>query len=163
LHVHARLDAHLAIRLHHAFRHALGHLGGRVADVDLAAGDVERASVERDGLGDAAHGVLGRGVGNGHRARRMRGDGAVVDDAPAARSASAEALPMPALAPVTSATLCVGVAAIASSVFLGRGDYWMVVSTRFMVATISSSCASSMMSAGASAMMSPVWRTSTPC
>ena len=41
------------------------HLGGGVADVDLAAGDVVGAAVERDALGEAGDGVLGGGVGRG--------------------------------------------------------------------------------------------------
>jgi hypothetical protein len=50
LHVHARLDRHLAVGLHHALGHALGHLGGGVADVDLADRDVVLAQVERERL-----------------------------------------------------------------------------------------------------------------
>ena len=75
----------VAVRLRHALRHPLGHLGERVADVDLAAGDVVLAAVERGRLGEAGDRVLGGGVGRGVRPRRVRGDRAVVDDAPAAR------------------------------------------------------------------------------
>ena len=38
-------------------------VGRGVADVDLAAGDVVLAAVERGRLGQAGDGVLGRGVG----------------------------------------------------------------------------------------------------
>jgi hypothetical protein len=51
LHVHRRLDRERAVGLRHALLHPLGHLGGGVADVDLAAGDVEGAAVERGRLG----------------------------------------------------------------------------------------------------------------
>ena len=39
------------------------HVGRGVADIDLAAGDVESAPVERERLGQAGDGVLGRGIG----------------------------------------------------------------------------------------------------
>ena len=61
------------------------HLGRGVADVDLAAGDVVLAAVERGRLGQAGDRVLGGGVGRRVRARRVGRDRAVVDDAPAAR------------------------------------------------------------------------------
>ena len=59
-----------------------------VADVDLAAGDVVLAAVERGRLGEAGDRVFGRGVGRGVGARRVGGDRAVVDDAAAARVCS---------------------------------------------------------------------------
>ena len=65
--------------------HALGERGGGIADVDLAAGDVVAAAIERRRFGEAGHRMLGRGVGDRARARRVRGDRAVVDDAAAAR------------------------------------------------------------------------------
>ena len=40
LDVHRRLDRDPPVGLRHALRHLVGHLGQRVADVDLAAGDV---------------------------------------------------------------------------------------------------------------------------
>ena len=62
-----------------------GHLGGGVADVDLAARDVERPAVERRGLGEPGDRVLGGGVRRGVRPRGVRRDGPVVDDAAASR------------------------------------------------------------------------------
>ena len=53
-----------------ALGHPGGHLGRGVADVDLTAGDVVGAAVERGGLGQAGDRVLGRGVGRGVRPRR---------------------------------------------------------------------------------------------
>ena len=85
LDVHARLDHGRAVGLQHALGHALGHRRHGIADVDLAAGDVVGAAVERGRLGEAGDGVLGRGVGDRERPRRMGRDRAVVDDAPAAR------------------------------------------------------------------------------
>ncbi len=83
--VHARLRRERAVRLPYTLRHALGHRADGVADVDLAAHDVVGAAVERDGLGEPCHAVLGRGVGRRPRPRHVRGDGSVIDDAPAAR------------------------------------------------------------------------------
>lgn len=50
-------------------------------DIDLRAGNVKGAAVERETLGEPGHRVLGRGVRGGHGARRVRGEGAVIDDA----------------------------------------------------------------------------------
>ena len=50
-------------------------------DVDLRAGDVERAAVEERRLCHAEHGVLGGRIGGRVRARGVRGDRAVVNDA----------------------------------------------------------------------------------
>ena len=83
--VHHRFGGDRAVGLRHADGHRRGHLGQRVADVDLAAGDVEGPAVERQRLGQAGDGVLGRRIGNRARARRMRRDRAVVDDAAAHR------------------------------------------------------------------------------
>ena len=83
--VHHRLDGDLAVGLRHALRHPRRHVGQRVADVDLAARDVVLAAVERRRLGQPGDRVLGRGVGRRVRARRVRRDRTVVDDAPAAR------------------------------------------------------------------------------
>ena len=85
LDVHQRLDGDGPVRLRHALRHARRQLGLRVADVDLAAGDVVLPAVERGGFREAGDGVLGRGVGRGVRARGVGRDRPVVDDAPAAR------------------------------------------------------------------------------
>ena len=83
--VDARFDGDAAVGLRRALLHRLGHFGLGVADVDLAAGDVEGAAVERDRFGQARDRVLGRGVGRAHRPRRMGRDRAVVDDASALR------------------------------------------------------------------------------
>jgi len=58
-------------------------VGFRVADVDLAAGDVEGPPIECDLTREAGDGVLGRRVGRGAFARNMGRDGAVHDDATA--------------------------------------------------------------------------------
>ena len=49
--------------LQHSGAHAVGHGGGGVADIDLAAGDIEGAAVEGDGFGESGDGVFGGGVG----------------------------------------------------------------------------------------------------
>ena len=59
---------------------AAGHDAG-VADIDLAAGDVPGAAIERNGPGEPGDGVLGGRVGCGVGPGHMGGDGAVVDDA----------------------------------------------------------------------------------
>ena len=74
-----------AVGLRHARGHPLGHLGGGVADVDLAAGDVVLAAVERGRAGEAGDRVLGRGVGGRVGPRHMGRDRAVVDDPAALR------------------------------------------------------------------------------
>src|ERR1700736_781505 len=40
-HIHARLHHHSAVGLRHPLLHTLGHFGGGVANVDLAARDIE--------------------------------------------------------------------------------------------------------------------------
>ena len=85
LDVHRRLGHERPVGLRHAARHPLGHLGGRVADVDLPAGDVELAPLQRQRLGDPGDRVLGRVVGDRVRPRHVGRERAVVDDAPAAR------------------------------------------------------------------------------
>src|SRR5258708_6168210 len=84
--VHPGLLHHAAVGLHHAgaLHHAIGERGRGIADVDLAAADVERAAVEGGLLGEPRDGVLGRRVGRRERARRVGRDRAVVDDAAAA-------------------------------------------------------------------------------
>ena len=69
--IHARFHFHRTVSLGHALRHARGHLRGGVADIDLAAGDIEGASVERDALRETCDGVFGGGVWGGKRARRL--------------------------------------------------------------------------------------------
>jgi hypothetical protein len=83
--VHQRLGLDRSVGLRDALRHARGEFGFGIADVDLADGNVVFAAVERGRLGDAGDGVLGRRVRRGVRARRVGGDRAVIDDAPAAR------------------------------------------------------------------------------
>src|SRR5437660_1438507 len=80
--VHQRLRLDLAVRLGNAVGHSRGEGRSRVADVDLAAGDVVLPAVERARPGEARHRVLGGSVGRRVRTRRVRGDRAVVDDAP---------------------------------------------------------------------------------
>ena len=69
-----------------AGRDPLGHRGVRVADVDLAAGDVVGPPVERDRLGQAGDPVLGHRVADRAGPRRVGGDRAVVDDPAAHRT-----------------------------------------------------------------------------
>lgn len=84
-HIHRRLLDDRAVGLRHAALHPLGHLGQGVADVDLAAGDVIFAAVERGRFSQPGDRVLARGVGDRVRPRHMRRDRAVVDDAAAHR------------------------------------------------------------------------------
>ncbi len=46
LDVDSWLDLDFPVRLHDALDHSLGHFGGRVADVDLAAGNVVLAAIQ---------------------------------------------------------------------------------------------------------------------
>ena len=51
LHIHSRLSGtDIAIGLQGAYAQTRAHVGGGVANVDLAAGDVVGAAVERDAL-----------------------------------------------------------------------------------------------------------------
>ncbi|MEI9987453.1 MAG: hypothetical protein WDN69_32535 [Aliidongia sp.] len=52
-----------AVGLHHAIGHPFGHRRHGIADIDLAAGDVEGAAVKRGRFGQASDGVLGRCIG----------------------------------------------------------------------------------------------------
>ena len=83
--VDRRLDGDPAVGLRNAQRHLARHIGERIADVDLAAGDVVLSRIERDRFGEAGDGVFGGGIGRRIWSRRMGGDRAVVDDAPALR------------------------------------------------------------------------------
>ena len=83
--IHHGFGLDRTVRLRDARLHAPAHGGVRIADVDLPAGDVVGASVERGRLREARHGVLGRRVGDRERPRGMGRDRAVVDDAAAAR------------------------------------------------------------------------------
>ena len=59
LHVHSRLGLLRAVSLPNTFSHALGHLGRRVADIDLATSDIPGPAIQRDALGKTRYGVLG--------------------------------------------------------------------------------------------------------
>ena len=85
VHVHGRFHGDGTVRLLHALRHAARHRRRRIADVDLAGADVVLAAIQHHRLGQARDGVLGRRVGRAVRARRVRADRTVVDDAPALR------------------------------------------------------------------------------
>ena len=78
--VEGRLRPDRAIGLPGAGGDARGHLGRRVADVDLPHGDPVRAAVEGHGPGQPGDRVLGGGVGDAARPRDMCRDRAVVDD-----------------------------------------------------------------------------------
>src|SRR5438132_12209137 len=79
LELDSRLDRDLPIRLGDAVHHALRHVGGGVADVDLTASDVVLAAVQRGRSGQARDRVLRRSVRSRVRPRSVGGDGAVVD------------------------------------------------------------------------------------
>src|SRR2546423_1573534 len=85
LYVHARLYHPAAVRLQNAGRHALGHFGGRIADIDLSAGDIVLTAIERETPGDSGDAMLGGGIRHMIWARRVSGNRTVVDDAAAAR------------------------------------------------------------------------------
>jgi hypothetical protein len=63
--VHRGLGGNGAIRLQNALGHGRGHFRGRVADVDLSAGDVVRSPFERYGLGEAGDRMFRRAVCDG--------------------------------------------------------------------------------------------------
>ena len=77
---------HLAARLKRPGREAGRHIRRGVADIDLPAGDVVLAAVERRRSREAGDRVLRRGVWRGVRTRHMRRDGSVVDDPSAHRA-----------------------------------------------------------------------------
>lgn len=64
LHFHQWLDRHRPMGLHDALCHALGHVGSRIADIDLADGDVVRAPIEGSGFGQSRHCMFGGGIGD---------------------------------------------------------------------------------------------------
>src|SRR6202011_4116933 len=78
------LDLECAVGLWNAALHPRGHLGGGVADIDLAARDVVLAAIERGRLGKPGHSMLGRRVRSGVRPRCVGGGGAIVDNPSAA-------------------------------------------------------------------------------
>ena len=75
--VHGLLHADLAVRLRGALLHAGGHLGQRVANIDLADGNPVRATIQRGRLCEPRHGVLGCRVWGGVGAGNVGGDGTV--------------------------------------------------------------------------------------
>src|ERR1035438_2714444 len=79
--VHAGLRQGGAVGLRDTLTHAPGHFGGGIADIDLAARDVEIAAVQGDAASEPGDGVLGGGVGRGVGSRDVCGDGTVVDNA----------------------------------------------------------------------------------
>ena len=85
LHVHPGLGQQVAGGLQDTLLHALGHLRGRVADVDLPAGDVVLPSIEGSRTRQAGYGVLGGRVRCRVRPGHMGGDRSVVDDPAALR------------------------------------------------------------------------------
>jgi hypothetical protein len=84
-HLHQRFGAHRSVRLKRAPGQSRAQLRGSVADVDLSAGDVEPAALERDRLGQAGDGVLGGGLGDRKGPPYVGGNRPVVDDASALR------------------------------------------------------------------------------
>src|SRR5262249_49442903 len=85
LDVDGRLDHDRSMRLGDAILHADGHRRVRVADVDLAAGNVGFPAVQRGRPCQPGDRVPGRRVGRGFRPGNVCRQGAVVDDAAAAR------------------------------------------------------------------------------
>ncbi|SOT44274.1 hypothetical protein F01_460642 [Burkholderia cenocepacia] len=83
--VDPRLGRDAAVGLQHAAVHAFGERGRGVADIDLAARDVEWPAIEGKRARDAEDGVLRGRVRDCVRARTVGGDRTVVDDAPALR------------------------------------------------------------------------------
>ena len=81
--VERRLRPHPPVRLTRSSGDPGRHVRGGVADVDLPAGDVVRAPVQRQRLRQPGDRVLRRGVGGAARPRGVRGDRPVVDDPPA--------------------------------------------------------------------------------
>src|SRR5947207_1917923 len=77
-------DCYGPMRLRDATLHSGRHVGRGVSDVDLTARDVVLAAVERCRLGEARDRVLRGGIRRRVRPRRVRRDGAVIDDPPAA-------------------------------------------------------------------------------
>ncbi|KAG1320476.1 hypothetical protein G6F63_014233 [Rhizopus arrhizus] len=71
-HVHPGLDLRAAVRLQDAGRHAFGHVGSGISDVDLAAGNAVGPAIQRNRFGQPCHRVLGCRIGDGERARRVR-------------------------------------------------------------------------------------------
>ena len=83
--IHGGLDRSRAVCLQHALAHVGRHFGGRVADINLAAGNVVLPAVERCRFREAGNGVLGCRVGGGIGPRAVRSGRPVVDDTPALR------------------------------------------------------------------------------
>ena len=56
--VHDWLGLNIAARLRHTGFHASTHVGVGIANIELATGDVERPTIERDAFGQAGDGVF---------------------------------------------------------------------------------------------------------
>ena len=65
--VHHRLWHHAPVGLFEAMAGVCGHVGQGVANIDLAATDVESSAIEADRAGEAGHRVLGGRVGSGDK------------------------------------------------------------------------------------------------
>src|ERR1700722_3694848 len=78
--IHPRFDDHFAVGLQRPAGDPR-HARTGVADIDLAAGNIVRAAIERDGPGQPGDRMLGRRVRRGIGPGYMRGNGSVVDDA----------------------------------------------------------------------------------
>ena len=83
--IHGGFGRSRAVCLQNAFAHIGRHFGGRVANIDLTAGDVVLPTVERCRFREAGNGVLRCRVGGGIGPRAVRPSRTVVDDAPALR------------------------------------------------------------------------------
>jgi hypothetical protein len=81
--VHSWLRQHSAVGLWDSGLHPLAHFRGGIAYIDLSAGDVVFAAVQRDRFRKSGGRVFGGRIRSGVWPRRMRGDGAVIDDAAA--------------------------------------------------------------------------------
>src|SRR4051794_14038029 len=81
--VHARFGKHSAVGLWNSGLHALAHFGGGIAYIDLSASDVVFAAVQRDRFRKSGDRVFGGRISSRIGPRRMRGDGAVINDAAA--------------------------------------------------------------------------------
>ena len=81
--LHHRLDGYFPVSLHDTLGHTHRKLGQRVADVDLPAGNVVFAAIERQRFGQSGNRMFSRGVRRGIGARGMGRNRAIIDDASA--------------------------------------------------------------------------------
>ncbi len=79
--IYPRLHLELAVGLRHALAHLCRHVGGGVADVDLATGDIILASIQGNRLGKTGNRVLGGCIRSGIGPWTVRGNRAVIDNA----------------------------------------------------------------------------------